>query len=60
MHCIKLDRKNQGARFTTCDIPRVEKDDEIVARVKIAGICGTDLHIIKVSDFRKMYQYIIS
>ncbi len=49
MDCIKFDQKNKGALFTKAPIPTVEHNEEVVVKVVIAGICGTDIHILQVS-----------
>lgn len=28
--------------------PMISKDDDVIVKIEYAGICGTDLHIIKV------------
>lgn len=28
--------------------PKISKDDDVIVKIEYAGICGTDLHIIKV------------
>lgn len=27
------------------EMPKIEKDDEVLVKVKYAGICGSDMHI---------------
>lgn len=49
MHCLRLDKKNHRVIYTVSDLPRIQNDNEIIIKVKIAGLCGTDLHIIEVS-----------
>lgn len=48
MKCIKLDKPNRRVVYTDNGIPKVEHEEEIVVRITIAGVCGTDLHIIDV------------
>lgn len=40
-------------------IPSVEKPGDVLVRVKRAGLCGTDLHIIKVLFFFYLFQYLL-
>ncbi|KAK7604450.1 hypothetical protein V9T40_005636 [Parthenolecanium corni] len=47
MESVKYDKKNLTAHYVISPIPRIESEDEIVVKVSIAGICGTDLHILK-------------
>ena len=49
MKCIKLDKPNLRVVYTNHEIPKVENDEDIVVRVTMSGVCGTDLHIIDVS-----------
>lgn len=49
MESVKYDKKNLTAHYVISPIPRIESEEEIVVKVSIAGICGTDLHILKVS-----------
>ncbi len=41
---VKTERK-RGAVFTEVPVPKIERDDEILVKVKAAAVCGTDLHI---------------
>ena len=50
MECLKLDLKNHRLNFTECAIPQILSDDEpeLVVKVALSGVCGTDLHVIEV------------
>ena len=48
---------NEKIRYFTSDgvsIPTAEKAAEVPIRVLYAGLCGTDIHIIKVSRIWKV------
>ncbi len=49
MNCLRLDAKKERLVLQQSPIPKVEKPDEVVVKVALAGLCGTDLHIIEVS-----------
>ena len=46
MRAIKKNSKDKGIILTTSKIPKCNAD-EILIKVRTAGICGTDLHIFK-------------
>lgn len=50
MEALQLDPKKQSLSLITTDIPTIEKPDDVIIKVAYAGICGTDLHIIEVSE----------
>lgn len=47
MNCLRLDAKNKRLQLVKSPIPKVEAEDEIVIHVALAGLCGTDLHIVE-------------
>ena len=38
--------------------PTLRGPDDVIVKVAFAGICGTDLHILSVSETRIMYKII--
>lgn len=44
MYAIVKKRRGPGAEISTVDIPKIG-DDEVLVKVKMASICGTDVHI---------------
>jgi len=46
MRAMVLDRPGTALRPVELDRPRVERDDEIVVRVRACGVCRTDLHVV--------------
>jgi threonine 3-dehydrogenase len=50
MQALMKEKPGAGAVLTDTDVP-VPKDDEVLIRVKLAAICGTDLHIYRWDDW---------
>jgi threonine 3-dehydrogenase len=49
-----LMKETAGPGFTLCDCPEpVIRDDEVLIRVRRAGVCGTDVHIYDWDDWAK-------
>ena len=44
MHAIVKTRKGPGAEVQTVKIPKIDRR-EVLVKVKVASICGTDTHI---------------
>lgn len=49
MKAVVLQSQGQVG-VTTCPLPRVEQTTDVVMRVSLAGICGSDLHIVDGRD----------
>ncbi|XKL65717.1 hypothetical protein PGB90_009137 [Kerria lacca] len=47
MNCLRLDAKNERLIYKKSEIPKVTHDKEVVIKVVLAGVCGTDLHIVE-------------
>ena len=50
MYAIMKTSRGPGAEIGEVDIPKI-KDDEVLVKVKIASICGTDVHIYTWDDW---------
>ena len=49
-----LVKERAGAGFTLKDVPEPKiRDDEVLIRVRRAGVCGTDVHIYEWDDWAK-------
>jgi threonine 3-dehydrogenase len=44
MHAIVKARPSPGAEISTVD-QRTVQEDEVIVKVKVASICGTDVHV---------------
>lgn len=51
MQSVQLDPKKHALSLNSTDIPVILKPDDVIVKVAYAGICGTDLHVIKVSKY---------
>ncbi len=52
MKAVKKGASNRGISISQAPIPVISSDDVLV-KVKLAGICGTDLHIYKWDEWSK-------
>lgn len=56
MESLKFDKKNKKIDLVVSPIPKIDNDEEVVVKVTMAGVCGTDIHILHVStDFNRIF-----
>ncbi|CAB0009471.1 unnamed protein product [Nesidiocoris tenuis] len=48
MEALRFDPKTKELTFEKIPVPKIENDDDVIVEVAYCGICGTDLHILKV------------
>ncbi|XP_046683539.1 D-arabinitol dehydrogenase 1-like isoform X4 [Homalodisca vitripennis] len=46
MDALKFDQKKKAVSLTKTEMPTAKESHDVVVKVKYAGVCGTDLHII--------------
>lgn len=59
MNCLRLNAKRKCLVLSKSEIPKVEKDNEMIVKVALAGVCGTDLHIIEVRKSFLKTRYVV-
>lgn len=54
MEALQFDPRKKVLSLVKTDLPAIIEKNEVIVKVTYAGVCGTDLHILDVSDFVKM------
>ena len=49
MEALRFDPDANTFGLEKIQVPKVEADDDVLIEVKYAGLCGTDIHIVKVN-----------
>lgn len=49
MDALQFDQVKKSLTLVKLDLPDVTEKDEVIIKVALAGVCGTDLHILEVS-----------
>lgn len=50
MDALQFDPRKKVLTLVKTDLPAIIEKNEVIVKVTYAGICGTDLHILDVSD----------
>lgn len=50
MDALQFDPRKKVLSLVKTDLPAIIEKNEVIVKVTFAGVCGTDLHILDVSD----------